>query len=165
MARGIRLTKAERDFLKPLLLEETDLGDRKSAALARAVLAKVEAAEEKPRGIDVGPIEDALVTTSRGKVLRLEGGYAQASVRAAQVSATVEDAELVGAYLARTAYFTQPMTILDVFNKWFSWLPKARATQPPPALSPGLGSNAQAERGPGSPGQKTAGGRSSPGFR
>ena len=129
------------------------------------ILSKLTASEETPKGVDIVPIEEALIASARGKVIALEGGHGMASVRAAQLKATPKDAALIGAYLARTAYFTQPMTVLDVFNKWYSWLPKARATQPPPALTPGLGADAADERSPAPAGKAPAQRRPAQGFR
>jgi hypothetical protein len=137
----------------------------KGEKLSKAILAKVVDSEEAPRGVDIVPIEEALIAAARGKVLPLEGGHAMASVRAQQLKATPADAALIGSYLARTAYFTQPMTVLDVFNKWYSWLPKARSTQPPPALTPGLGSDATDGRGPATAGEAAPKRRSTAGFR
>jgi hypothetical protein len=172
MARALRLTKAERDFLKAILdphaMDYSARGTR-AVKTAASVLEKLTASEEAPKGVDIVPIEEALVAAARGKVLALEGGHAMASVRAAQLKATPADAALIGSYLARTPYFTQPMTVLDVFNKWYSWLPKARATQPPPNLPAGLGPagapSAADERGPAPSGQATTQRRPAQGFR
>lgn len=174
MARGIRLTKTERESLRVLIGPvNVNLGSHGSKLVrdAAAILRKLSDSEETPKGVDIVPIEEALIAAARGKVIPLEGGHAQASVRAAQMKATPEDAALVGAYLARTAYFTQPMTVLDVLNKWWSWLPKARASAPPPSLAPGLGSNGLAREPTEASGnagvQKPAGrmAKSVPGFR
>lgn len=157
MARGVRFTKAERAFIRAAFARET-------GRTALAILAKLDAADVAAPGVDVGPIEEALMAAARGKVLAMEGGFGRASVMAAAVNATPETAAMVGAWLARTAYFTQPMTLLDVLNKWHTWLPKARATQPPPALEPGLGPNATDGRSPAQAGQATQGRRRPPGF-
>lgn len=169
MARGIRLTKQERDVLRILLdpaTEGSDPGlDRKQKAARDSILAKLDASEEAPKGVSVEPIEDALIASARGKVVALEAGHARASVQAKAVGATPEDAKLVGAWMARQGWLSGPQTLIDVLNKWYQWLPKARATEPPPALQPGLGTDAKAERGPGTPGEAHPPGRPAPGFR
>lgn len=138
----------------------------KDQRAALAIEAKLKASEEKPKGVDPGPIEEALVRTARGKVIPLEGGYSMAGGLATAVKATEEQAELVGAYLARSGFFTGPFTVIDVLKKWHSWLPKARATQPPPALTPGLGARDEGHTGPGpgTPGPANPPGRTAPGF-
>jgi hypothetical protein len=163
MSRGIRLTKAERAWLSDALGNVAWGG--KGEKLSKAILDKVAASEESPKGVDIVPIEEALVAAARGKVIALEGGHARASVQAKAVAATPETATMVGAWMARQGWLTGPMTVLDVLNKWYMWLPKARATEPPPALSPGLGADADTRPGPGTPGKPPTGGRSTPGFR
>lgn len=169
MARSLRLTKAERDWLKtsiPLLLEIKLLDKGKSAKLGASVLAKVVASEERAPGIDIGPLEDALERAARGKVIRLEGGFDRASRQAGAVKASVELMVTVGEWMARQSWLTGPMTILDVLNKWYMWLPKARATQPPPGLSPGLGSGDRDDgQSPAPAGKAPPGGRRAPGLR
>lgn len=176
MARGVRFTKAEREWLRSWLPANVAAEEgSKRAKLGEAVLAKLLASEEAPATVDVAPIEEALVAFARGKVIALEGGFPRARVQATACKATVEDAKLVGGWMARQGWLTGPMTLLDVLNKWHMWLPKARATQPPPALQPGLGTDAV--QGPGTaqgeqpsvagsqPGRRPAGGRTVPGFR
>ncbi len=166
MARGIRLTKAERDFLRAHLLEPHGLKWSKAEAKAVAsILAKVEESEAAAKGVDIVPIEEALVAAARGKVIALEGGHARASVQAKAVGATPADAAMIGAWMARQGWLTGPMTVLDVLNKWFMWAPKARSTEPPPALAPGLGADADTRQGPGTPGTPPPRGRTAPGFR
>ena len=122
------------------------------------------ATEDKPAGVNPGPVQDAMVAAAHGKVIALEGGHAQASRRCTDMKVTVEDAKLVGEWMARQHWLTGPMTLLDVLNKWYSWLPKARATQPPPALPAGLGSDG-AGQGPATTGGATKGRRAPQGFR
>lgn len=166
MARSIRFTKAERDVLCSVLTEWADATAMvKMAKTARAVVAKVRESEEQQVGVDVAPIEEALIASARGKVLALEGGYGRASAQARSVQATAEQAALIGAYLARNNFYTGPFTLLDVLNKWYQWLPKARATAPPPALGPGLAADASDVGSPASAGKAPAGRRSAPGFR
>jgi hypothetical protein len=168
MARGIRLTKAERDTLRKLLSAQyVDLSCYGTRIVkdAASILAKVDASEETPKGVDVAPIEEALIAAARGKVIALEGGHARAAVMAASMKATPETATIVGAWMGRQGWLQGPQTLIDVLNKWYQWLPKARATEPPPALTPGLGTDATDGRGPAAAGQKAAGRRSTPGFR
>lgn len=136
-----------------------------SMTTARSILKKLLAAEQGLPGVNVKPLEDALVAAANGKVVRLEGGFAMASRMAANVGATVPDAAMLGAWMFRQGWLTGPMTLLDCLKKWYMWLPKAKATEPPPALSPGLGSNGHDGRGPSTPGSAAAGGRRAPGFR
>lgn len=167
MARGLRFTKAERDFLKFALGEAVDWGAYGSKAFkaAETVRAKVVESESAAATLDVAPIEAALIATARGKVIALEGGFARARVQATACKATVDDAQMVGAWMSRQGWLTGPMTLIDVLNKWHQWTPKARATQPPPALSPGLGTDAPDARSPAAAGKAAAGGRSTQGFR
>jgi hypothetical protein len=169
VARGIRLTKAERGALQEWLenLGNPPMGGptNKEAKLAASILEKLRESEESPKGVDIVPIEEALVAAARGKVIALEGGHARASVQAKAVGATPEGAAMVGAWMARQGWLTGPMTVLDVLNKWYMWLPKARATEPPPALAPGLGADADTRQGTGPASPAAAGRRSTPGFR
>jgi hypothetical protein len=130
--RGVRFTKAEVQYLKGLLSVEGAFPKHRIA-----VLAKLDKANE-PAGVDVAPIEAALVKASVGKVVPLEGGHARASVQARAMGVTPDLAALVGGWMARQPWLHGPATLLDVLNKWHQWLPKARATEPPPALQPGL---------------------------
>lgn len=172
MARGIRLLKAEREFLKALLGPSMDYSHRgkKAVALAESILTKVEESESKAKGVPVAPIEEALIAAARGKVLQLDpAAYGRASRMAEAVKATPEDAKRIGAWMARQGWLNQEQTLLDVLNKWYQWLPKARATEPPPPLPAGLGPagkpDADTRQGTGTPGQAHPPGRSTPGFR
>jgi hypothetical protein len=172
MARGIRLTKAERDVLRTLLeAPNAARGVPRHAKAVTSILEKLSASEESPKGVDVAPIEEALIAAARGKVIALEAGHARASVQAKAVGATPETAAMVGAWMARQGWLQGPMTVLDVFQKWYQWVPKARATAPPAELKAGLGEDKGVREGAKSP--STAGdarsgafvGRTVPGFR
>lgn len=166
MARGIRLTKAEREVLVAVLGEWADTTSlARQARAARSVVEKVMASEEAPKGVAIEPIEEALIAAARGKVVALEAGHARASVQAKAVKATPEDAKLVGAWMTRQGWLQGPQTVIDVLNKWYQWLPKARATQPPPALTPGLGDDADNGRGTAPAGQANPQRRPAPGLR
>ena len=144
--RGVRFTKAEVAALRFAadMVHRAPCDMPKGLDTAVAKLAAAEAPLE-PR-VNVGPIEEALVRTSRGRVIKLAGGggYARASIQATSVGATVEGAELVGAWLARQGWWKQgPTTILTVLTRWPEWYAKAQATEPPPSLKEGLGANAR----------------------
>lgn len=165
--KGVRFTKAEVACLRAWCdgeLGHTTQTSDTPPKVVRSILTKLDAAETAPSGVAVKPIEDALIRTSHGKVLALEGGHAVASRRLTAMKVTVEDAELVGAYMARQTWMTSPMTLLDVLNKWYQWLPKARATQPPPSLAPGLGGDGIGQ-GPAPAGKTVTGRRPAQGFR
>lgn len=168
MARGIRLTKAERESLRVLLGPVNVNLNTYGSKLVRdaaTFLKKLEASEEAPKGVPIEPIEEALIAAARGKVVALEAGHARASVQAKAVKATPEDAKLVGAWMTRQGWLQGPQTVIDVLNKWYQWLPKARATQPPPALTPGLGDDADNGRGTAPAGQANSQRRPAPGLR
>ena len=167
MARGIRLTKVERAALGAWLDGELNGATHPApkAATLRSIHKKLLASEEATAGVDIGPIEAALVAAARGKVVALEAGHGRASVQAKAVGATPETATVVGAWMARQGWLQGPQTVIDVLNKWYQWLPKARATEQPPALKPGLGADADNGRGPATAGQANPGRRPAPGLR
>jgi hypothetical protein len=162
--KGVRFTKAELELLRALLCLITPNSPKADWKARNSLLAKLEAAVEAPKGVQVQPVEDALVAAAHGKVLKLEGGHAMASRRCTDAKVTPEDAKLVGGWMARQPWLTGPMTLLDVLNKWYQWLPKARATQPPPALQAGLGTNGTGQ-GPAQAGPAPKVGRTPQGFR
>lgn len=165
MARSVRFTKAERELLGFALGGVVPFTP-KQAKVRDGIFKKLSDSEAAAATVDVGPIEEALIATARGKVVALEGGYPRARVQATAVGATVDDAKLLGGWMARQGWLTGPMTLLDVLNKWVMWIPKARATQPPPALEQGLGdSRVSASVVPEKPGQGPGKGRALPGFR
>jgi hypothetical protein len=138
--KAVRFTKAEVEVIRWALADWRKLDN--CAKAAASALVKLDKAEEAtPAGVNAGPLQAALEATSRGKVVPLAGpgGWARASKQAAAVGATVEDAKLVGAWMARQGWLHGPQTLLDVLNKWPQWLAKARATQPPPSAPPGIG--------------------------
>lgn len=161
--RGVRFTKAEVEFLNSLAADwtEDDLGAKDWRAWC-SIKAKLDKAQE-PAGVNVQPIEDALIKAAVGKVVALEGGHARASVQAKNVGATPELAALVGGYMARQSWLHGPLTLIDVLNKWHTWLPKARATEPPPGLEPGLNAETRPSSAPKRP--AAAGRRPKAGFR
>jgi hypothetical protein len=170
--RAIRLTKAEVAVLRGID------GDLRGAGITRdadvkawqSLMAKVRAAqEERPAGADVGPIQAALVSAARGKVVELVAGYPVASRRCQQLGVTPDDARQVGEWMARQQWLRGPQTLLDVLNKWPQWLSKARATAAPPTLKAGLdaggGNRADSGQGANGTGEGAAQGRPARGFR
>lgn len=143
--KGVRFTKAELSVIEDALKSLTHGYEMEIDGAPKhpihSIRNKLRAAVEAPKGVDIRPMEAALVKAARGKVIELEGGHSVASNRATSMKVTQEQVEMVGAYMARQNWLTSPMTILDVLNKWFTWLPKARATEPPPTLEAGLGSS------------------------
>lgn len=173
MARGIRLLKAEREFLKGLLAQSEWLERPKLAKTAASILQKVVDSETAPAGVPIAPIEAALIAAT-AKVVALEAGHDRASKMAATVKANPEQAKVIGEWMQRTHWLHGPQTVLDVLNKWYQWLPKARATEPPKLLAPGLGpagapsgrqEAGDVRQGPGTPGQASPKRGTAPGFR
>lgn len=169
--RAVRFTKAELCVIEGALERAADGSgmmtgkDRSLVGAAKSALAKLKAAQEPAaKGADVGPIQAALVASARGKAIALEGGFARASRQCADMGVTPETAKLVGEWMARQGWLTGPMTLLDVLNKWGSWLAKAKATAPPPSLQPGLGTDGTGQ-GPAPAGQAPPGRRTPQGFR
>jgi hypothetical protein len=164
--RGVRFTRAEMAWLRQWLdanrQADLDNADQKAVKLADSVLAKLDAAQE-PVGVDVGPLEEALEKAAMGKVVRLEGGYARASRQAKNVGATPELMTLVGGWMGRQTWLHGPKTIIDVLNQWHNWVPKARATEPPKGMEPGL--NAEAGPSPTAERRQAQGRRPKAGFR
>lgn len=165
MARGIRFTKAEAELIRSAL-EWLRQGDDKPSKTAKAVLAKLDAAEAPVEADHDSPkaLQDALLPAARGKVVPLEGGWPMAAGMAKNAKATAADAQLIGEWMGRQGWLTTPMTLLDVLKKWHMWLPKARATQPPPSLGPGLGTDGTGQ-GTATAGKPPARGRPAQGFR
>lgn len=145
--RGVRFTKAEAELIRSAMGPAWDfwgpaMGER-AFKLSQSVVAKLDAADAPLESDHDAPkaLQDALSSAARGKVVPLEGGWAMAAGMAKNAKATVEQARLIGEWMARQGWLTQPQTLLDVLRKWHQWLPKARSTQPPPSLQAGLGTN------------------------
>jgi hypothetical protein len=168
--RAVRFTKAEATLLRSMLEFGSAWQTPKERVTNAEIVRKLDDAEgtaEVP-GVSGAAIEAALVKTARGKVVPLASGgagYARASKQATQVDATVEDAELLGAWLARQGWMRDPCTVLLVLNKWVEWLPRARATAPPPEAKEGFNGPGESGKGPTGPSGRGGGGRQSPGFR
>ena len=169
--RPVRFTKAEaealRNHLRAAFFGDCGRLDEKESKLLASVDDKLEAAlAPGVAGVAAGPIEQALVRASRGKVVELAGGpaYARASKMATALEVTLQDAELVGGWLARQGWMREPTTLLGVLNKWSEWLPRARATAPPPAAQEGFDGTETAPPGPPGPSRRGGGRGSAPGF-
>jgi hypothetical protein len=163
--RPLRLTEAEVEVLLDGLNALSMGFDLPKKHPIHSIRAKVLKAREPSANVAIGPIEQALETASRGKVVRLVTGHGQASVRAGKLGVTVEQAELVGRYIASQGWMRGPFTVLDLLNKWPQHLSKATATQPPPSVPAGLGGgSAEAQPGPARQGQGSEAGRPTPGF-
>ena len=134
-ARPIRLTAKEADLLALLLA-----GAVQTPTLL-SLQAKLEAARAAaPKCVNIGPMEDVLITYSRGRVVPMgPGGHARASRRATDLGVTPDELKVVGVWLARQHWLSEPITIIMVLNKWAEWLPRARATAPPGGTREGLG--------------------------
>jgi hypothetical protein len=166
--RAVRFTKLECEAVLAALADWTSNQDKAWQRAIDSARTKLEAAQApEPSGVSVGPIEAALIRMARGKVVQLESGpagYGRASKMATACGATVEEAELVGAWLSRQRWMNEPTTILGVLNKWAEWLPRARATVPPPATAEGFDGTGTAGPGAGGPGRRGGGRGSAPGF-
>lgn len=137
--KAVRFTKAEVTLIRHAL-DWLAQGQDKASREAKSIVAKLEAAEAPAaKGVNPGPIQEALVASSRGKVVEVTGGWPRASRQATEVGATVDDAKLIGAWMARTGWLTGPKTLFDVLNQWPNWLAKAKATAPPPSAPQGFG--------------------------
>src|SRR5678815_725013 len=151
--RPVRLTDVEGVELELTLHDaRANCTDPFRCKVLDKVLAKVAAALEvdTKTGVSVVELEQALERTAGGKFVPLTGGWPKAGAIAKNVGATVSDAELIGAWMWRQGWLHGPNTLLDVLRNWHSWLPKARATQPPPGVPAGLGANATRQTtGPG----------------
>jgi hypothetical protein len=144
--RAVRFVKAEYAELVLLLKENTgpDNADAtpKRTKLLGSVLAKLEDANgpKQASGVNIGPLESALVSAARGKVVpTVPGGYARASRQALLLGATLEQMGEVGRWLSVQRWLTNPVTIIGVLNKWPDWYPKAHASMPPKGTQEGLG--------------------------
>ena len=76
--RAVRFTKPEREFLERVLAESPAPPGSPAERKLLAIKDKLRVAQEpKPASVNVGPIEDALVRTSRGRVVKLAGSCAR----------------------------------------------------------------------------------------
>jgi hypothetical protein len=165
--RAVRFTKAEVAALMDLdrAISFGDFGNCTNKHWDTLVAKVTAACEPAAKGANVAPIQEALIAAARGKVIALEGQYGRASRQCGDMGVTPESAQLVGEWMARQGWLHGPMTLLDVLNKWGSWLAKAKATAPPPGLEPGFGKQEHPGGGASPAGKATPGGRSPSGFR
>lgn len=158
--KAVRFTLGEaaavRDLVEAAAREEADpVWDR--------VLTKLFAASIAPTQTSAGPIEAALVATSRGRVVKLEttgSVWARAARMAASVGATADGAGAVGAWLSRQSWLRGTLTVIDVLKKWPEWSAKARAEASAAGLPEGFdgdaGRSAPAQRGQDTRGRRPA---------
>lgn len=139
--KGVRFTKAELAWLREALDTHEDAADK----VVKSIVAKLTAAEEAPKGVNVRPLEEALIKGAGGKVVALAspGGYARACKMATEKAATAEDMALIGAWLGRQGWMAGTKTLLDALSQYDAWLPKARAEAPPPGVPEGLNGGRQ----------------------
>ncbi len=137
--RGVRFTKAEVLMIKGSLIGEVN--PPKSEKIRLSILRKLEDAEGPTTpGVAPGPLQDALMASSRGKVVRVEpNGYGRISRQATPLGATVAQATLLGNWIASQGWLQGPLTIFTVLAKWPDWLARAKATAAPDGLEEGLG--------------------------
>jgi hypothetical protein len=138
--RGVRLTKSELEFLRAALVVTRTAKEEKART---SIMAKLdEATAATAPGIAPGPLQDALMLNSRGKVVRVEAnGYGRISRQATQLGATVAQATLLGNWIASQGWLQGPLTIFTVLAKWPDWLARAKATAPPDGIEEGLAAN------------------------
>lgn len=156
--KAVRFSGAEVTHLRSVLLD-TGVGAR--------ILAKLVKAETAPVSIDVRALENRLIETAAGRVIALCSGWALASRRAAAIAPADDDIRAMGRWLSCQHWLTGPLTLLDVLNKWDSWLPKAR-NHALPGVPAGLRSHVPKDnngRGVASSGEATPRRRQAPGFR
>lgn len=150
--RGVRFTKNELETLQMIIgvaiedeHEEGYPNNRtlKDLTSARSKLSK--ASEPVEVGCDAAALERALISRSMGKVVETtRGGYPRASRQATQCGATVDQMIIMGEWLARQKWRTEPTTIIEVLNKWPEWFPKAKATANPLGTREGLSGKSKA---------------------
>ena len=158
--RAVRFTKAEESLLRNTLAAIVVADELpKMAAVARGIVAKLDAASEpKQAGVNAGAFEAALIGASAGKVVPVErNAYSRVSRQATSVGATPELGAVVGHWMAAQRWLSGPFTVFTVLNKWPDWLARARATQAPD-LSEGTGTG-NLGQGPGPKRAATAAGR------
>lgn len=170
--KGVRYTKAEAAWLRWCVDREVKVAvensDLQGVRLGERILDKMTAAETAEGGLNVGPLEHALVGAARGKVVpTTPGGYARASRQARAVGATVDAMGEIGRWLSVQKWLTEPVTILTVLNKWPEWYPRARAVAAPKGVPEGLGGvqAADVRRGPEGGSGPAKAGRPPAGFR
>lgn len=105
------------------------------AGLTNGYLASLYDKLTKPKAVFVGApvakIQEALVAWSNGLVVPVAGGPGFWSVQSRKygdLGATVDDAVIVGAWMARQGWMAgRTYTIDSMVNQWPSWLAKAKA--------------------------------------
>src|SRR5262245_31454689 len=97
----------------------------------RSVYAKLTTPSPQVQGADAAGIEHALVTQSKGRVIAAAGGRAFWIVQSrvyGDLKATVEDAELVGRWIANQTWLAGRQYTIDTLARvWPNYLARARA--------------------------------------
>lgn len=159
--RGVRFTKPELEFLRAAIGVTRTAKEEKART---SIMAKLDTASgPTAAGVAPGPLQDALMLSSRGKVVRVEqNGFGRISRQATQLGATVAQATLLGNWIASQGWLQGPLTIFTVLAKWPDWLARAKATAPPDGIEEGLqaadmGLGAEKQRPASTAGRRKAG--------
>lgn len=157
--RSVRFTKREAEALLREVSQLDTMDDNMDVDDdVKSAVTKIRAAMEPvPAGLNVRPIEAALIAHSRGRVVPLLGApghrWARLSKEGTELGVDVPKAEVLGAWLARQGWMTSTLTIADVFRRWPEWYSKAEAER-----APNVGQSTDGQRRP------TAAGRRPPGL-
>jgi hypothetical protein len=159
--RGVRFTKAEADFVIERITEGPGYGQSlaRTKKLEESVVAKLRAAlEPAPEpGANAGALEYLLVSRSHGKVIALiKPNWPRLSRWATQLGVTEADAAVVGTWFSKQGWLRSPLTMDQVFNKWSSYLTRARHEEGPD-LNGDLGPGTQEGRQAGTAGRRAPG--------
>lgn len=128
-----------------------------------SILKKLEAASSvQAPGVAAGPLQDALVSAARGKIVPVEpNSFPRVSRMATAVGASVQAATVIGAWIAAQSWLHGPLTIFTVLNKWADWSARAKATAAPEGIDAGIAADvrpgAQAKRPASTAGRRAPG--------
>lgn len=137
---SVKFVKAELGAIKAAIEFAAEAQDAKGKKLCASILAKIAAADDKPKGVSAGIMELLLVQTSRGKVVKMVtgSGYARASLVLTRLGATEQDMRDLGTWMASQGWLKGSLTINTVLAKWDEWLPRARSQAAPKGVSEGF---------------------------
>jgi hypothetical protein len=123
------LGKGDATYCEKLLVKMDQQSERKEAPLVAA----------GAPGPKAGPIHDALIAASDGKVASMAGAtpawWARASRAFGKLQATEDKARTLGGWISRQSWLTGPVGWDTVLHKWEDW--HARATSEGGATAPG----------------------------
>ena len=163
--KKVAFGKLEVGLLRRKLAHEEPI--RADEKARQAILAKLVKAEQpNDPAVNAPMLEESLITYSRGKVVALAlPNWPRYARQAADVGATIADAQIVGAWLAVQGW-VQPksQTLESVLRNWSGWLGKARAST---TIKAQAGFNGADNLGQGASEQRPPAprGRAAPGFR